>query len=266
MALVEEVQPPGRSWPAVLAPLALVVGLFGALVGDVVVGVVAAAAGASLTHPPKVVGLISTVIQDAAFVVAPVVLAAQYARPWPAQFGLRPTAVKRAAVAVAIGGAAFYAFAGVWITALHISDKEKLLDELGANQNAVALVAVCLLTCVIAPICEEFFFRGFFFTALRSRLGPWVAATITGLVFGAIHGASAPIGYLVPLAFFGFVLCLVYWRTGSLYPCIVLHALNNAIAVGQTEHWSWQIPVLIAAALGTIAVTLRSVARLAPAD
>ena len=266
MAVVEEVQPPARPWPAVLAPLALAVGFFGALLGDVVVSVVAAAAGASLSHPPKVVGLISTVIQDAAFVVAPVLLAAQYARPRAAEFGLRPTALKRAVLAVILGGVAFYVFAGAWISALKISDKEKLLDQLGANENAVSLVAVCLLTCVIAPICEEFFFRGFFFTALRSRLGPWLAATITGVVFGAIHGASAPIGYLVPLAFFGFVLCVIYWKTQSLYPCIALHALNNAIAVGQTEHWNWQIPVLVVAALATIAVTLRSVARLAPAQ
>jgi membrane protease YdiL (CAAX protease family) len=119
---------------------------------------------------------------------------------------------------------------------------------------------------VIAPVCEEFFFRGFFFTALRSWCGPWVAAVITGLVFGGIHAASAPVGDLVPLAFFGFVLCLVYWKTGSLYPCIALHALNNTLAVGQTEHWSWQIPLLIIGALATIALALMSVARLSRAQ
>ena len=45
--------------------------------------------------------------------------------------------------------------------------------------------------------------------------------------------------FLVPLAFFGFALCLIYDRTGSLYPCIGVHALNNAIATGAVFHTAW---------------------------
>ena len=63
----------------------------------------------------------------------------------------------------------------------------------------------------------------------------WPAAIITGLVFGAIHAGSAPAGFLCRSPFFGFVLCLLYWRTGSLYPCIALHALNNSLAFGVTR-------------------------------
>ena len=58
--------------------------------------------------------------------------------------------------------------------------------------------------------------------------------------------------FLVPLAVFGFVLCLLYWRTGSLYPCIALHALNNCLAFGVSQNWDWQIPVLMVAALTVI--------------
>jgi membrane protease YdiL (CAAX protease family) len=55
------------------------------------------------------------------------------------------------------------------------------------------------------------------------------------VVFGAIHapsGASA-----VPLLIvFGILLCLLRERTGSLYPCIALHALNNTFAyAGLTD-------------------------------
>jgi membrane protease YdiL (CAAX protease family) len=264
MAVVDQPAPQGR-WPAVLAPIALVAGFGGAIVGGIVVAVIAAVAGASLGHPPPVVGLISTVLQDVAFVASAVFFASQIARPRPADFGLRPAPIRRATVVLGIGYASFIGFSAIWVAALNIKDKEKLIDQLGANNSAVALVSVCLLTCVIAPICEEFFFRGFFFTALRNWCGPWVAAAITGLVFGAIHAGSAPAGYLIPLAFFGFILCIVYWKTGSLYPCIVLHALNNSIAFGITEHWDWQIPILVAASLATIVLALSSVARLAPA-
>jgi membrane protease YdiL (CAAX protease family) len=266
MAVAEELPRTERAWPAVLAPLALIAGFGGAVVGGLVVGVVAAVAGASFTHPPAAVTLISTMVQDWALVLSAVFFAAQVARPTPGQFGLRPTPIKRAAVALAVGYGSFIAFSAAWVAALDVKDKSKLVDQLGANDNAAALIAVILLTCVIAPICEEFFFRGFFFTAVRTRVGVWPAAAITGIVFGAIHLGSEPAGYLVPLAFFGFVLCIVYWKTGSLYPCIALHALNNSIAFGATEHWHWEIPLLAGASLGAIALVLASVARLAPAQ
>ena len=94
------------------------------------------------------------------------------------------------------------------------------------------MLAVVVLITVVAPLGEELFFRGFFFGALRNWRGPWPAALITGLVFGGIHVGSSPVGYLVPLLIFGVGLCLLYEWTGSLYPAIALHALNNSIALG----------------------------------
>ena len=43
------------------------------------------------------------------------------------------------------------------------------------------------------------------------------AAILTGILFGAAHLGSAPAQYLVPLGLFGVILCVVRWRTGSLY-------------------------------------------------
>jgi uncharacterized protein len=86
-------------------------------------------------------------------------------------------------------------------------------------------------------VAEEFFFRGFFYRALRSRYSVLVAVLIDGLVFGIIHyqGDGAE-GLLIvpPLAGLGIMFCLVLERTGSLYPVIALHALNNALAYGAT--------------------------------
>ena len=87
----------------------------------------------------------------------------------------------------------------------------------------------------------------------------WPAALLTGITFGAIHVGSAPVGYLVPLAALGVLLCLLYVRTGSLYPCIALHCLNNSIAFGVSQHWGWEIPVLLAGSLATIALILGAV-------
>ena len=43
--------------------------------------------------------------------------------------------------------------------------------------------------------------------------------------------------FLVPLGVFGALLCLLYYRTGSLLPCMVLHALNNSLALGVSQSW-----------------------------
>jgi membrane protease YdiL (CAAX protease family) len=125
------------------------------------------------------------------------------------------------------------------------------------------MVAVAALVAVVAPMAEELFFRGYFFTALRNWRGLWPAAIITGLVFGAIHAGSSPAGFLAPLALLGFLLCLLYERTGSLYPCIALHSLNNSVAFGVGQHWGWQIAVLAAASLTAIATVLIGVRRAA---
>jgi membrane protease YdiL (CAAX protease family) len=248
-------------WRAWMAPAALLAGLAGALVGGGVVYLIAAAFGASTDNPPASVNLVGTFVQDACLVVAAISFARLARRPSPAQFGLRLPRLKTAAGAVAVAWVAFFAFTAVWVAAVNVHQKDNLPDKLGANSSSIALAAVAVLVCVVAPIAEEFFFRGFFFPALKGAAGRWGAAVLTGLVFGAIHGGSAPVGYLVPLAFFGFVLCLLYERTGSLLPCMALHSLNNSLALGSSEHWSWQVPLLMGGALAVVATVIVPVAR-----
>ena len=250
-------------WSPWSAPLALLVAFGASLAGGVVVAVIGALAGASLDHPPPEVDIIATVLQDGALVASAVLFATS--PRLPRHFGLRPTRIKTALRLVVGSYIAFLAFTWTWTVALNLHERERVVDQLGANESTLALIAVSVLTCVVAPVCEEFFFRGFFFTALRNWHGTLPAALITGAVFGAIHAGSAPVGYLVPLAMLGVLLCLLYQATNSLYPCIVLHALNNSIAFGITEHWGWQIPVLAISSLAAIALLLRTVVRASPA-
>ena len=130
---------------------------------------------------------------------------------------------------------------------MHLHGTDKLPSELGATHSTAALVAAAVFVCAVAPIAEEFFFRGFIFGGLRNiplRIGrfdgsPWLAAVITGILFGLAHTGSASSQYLIPLGFLGFVLCLVRWRTRSLYPCMALHSANNALALGVNQlSWS----------------------------
>ncbi|MDX6666996.1 MAG: protease family protein [Solirubrobacteraceae bacterium] len=247
---------PQPRWPAWTAPVALIAGFSGALFGAIVIGIVASATGSSIEHPPPAAQITATAFQDMALIGSALVFARLSGRPRPWQFGLRPTRFWPALGWTALTWFGFLLFSAVWVSALAIKERDRLPDELGASSSSVALISVAVLVCVLAPVAEEFFFRGFFFNALRAWKGPLLAAILTGLVFGGIHAGSAPAPFLVPLAMFGFGLCLLYWRTGSLYPCIVLHSLNNSLAFGVSQHWGWQIPVLMLGANALIAAVI----------
>ncbi len=233
-------------WPAWSAPSAFLAAFAIAIVGGLVVAIVGGIFGASLQHPTPAVNIAATIVQDAAFVLAPLLFAWHFGSVLPAQFGLRRTPLWPALGWMALTLLAFYVLSGVWASVVHINERDQLPDDLGVHSSTVALVAVCVLVTVIAPIAEEFLFRGYIFTALRSWRGPWVAAVLTGLVFGGIHVASAPVVFLVPLALLGFLLCLLRWKTRSLLPCIAVHSLNNAIAFAVNEvHWTAGQTVLL---------------------
>lgn len=247
---------PRPHWPPWTAPVALVAGFAVALFGYLVLGGIASAAGADLEDPPAWVNIVATMVQGAGLIGSALLFANFTARPRARDFGLRATAFWPALGWMMLAWFAFFLFTATWVALLGIEERDDLPSELGADESTLALIAVGVLVTVVAPIAEEFFFRGYFFTALRNWRGLWPAAILTGVVFGGIHGGSAPVGYLVPLAVFGVALCLLYAHTGSLYPCIVLHALNNSLAFGVSQGWSWQIPLVMLGANAVVAAIL----------
>ncbi|HEY2054566.1 MAG TPA: CPBP family glutamic-type intramembrane protease [Solirubrobacterales bacterium] len=91
-------------------------------------------------------------------------------------------------------------------------------------------VVQVLLIVIAAPIAEETCFRGMLFGGLREKLPRLVAALITGLIFGGLHALTG-VTAVPPLIVFGFLLALLYERTGSIVPGILLHMINNSIAL-----------------------------------
>jgi uncharacterized protein len=117
------------------------------------------------------------------------------------------------------------------------------------------LILILFAVAVITPIAEELAFRGYLFPALTRWRGPWIGALLTALLFGAAHVLSSPIEAVPALAVFGFGACLLFWFTGSLLPCVALHAGNNAMVMSIGGDWTWQVPVAIVACV-TISVVL----------
>jgi membrane protease YdiL (CAAX protease family) len=257
--LPEGIVPPAARqprWPWWLPPLALL-GTFAIATVALIIGL----AVSGTTKPTPAVSLAATFVQDVSLIACAVLFSFLAGKPSAAQFGLRPTPFWRAVGWLLVAWVGFFVFSAFWsvlMKAVGVKLDDNLPQQLGADKSTAALVATAVLVCVVAPIAEEFFFRGFFFTALRGSVGLWWAAAITGLVFGLIH---FKLEFLAPLAVLGFALCLLYAKTGSLLPCIALHALNNSLAFGVTQGWTWEIPVTMVGALAVIALLVAPVIR-----
>ncbi|HVO14728.1 MAG TPA: type II CAAX endopeptidase family protein [Alphaproteobacteria bacterium] len=78
------------------------------------------------------------------------------------------------------------------------------------------------------PMAEELVFRGLFYRWLRVRWGVAPSAALSALLFGAVHGQlEVGIGaFLV-----GIILALAYERSRSLWPPIIIHAMQNSVSI-----------------------------------
>ena len=138
----------------------------------------------------------ATVVQDLGFVAVPAYLAARFAPLARAQFGLRRGFSLWRSLGLGAGAAVlFVAISQAWFWAVNNNGSEQgLVKDLGGTGGTLEILGACAVVCVVAPICEELLFRGFIFRALRNWRGVWPAALITGLLFAAVHGLSAPGG------------------------------------------------------------------------
>ncbi len=114
------------------------------------------------------------------------------------------------------------------ITVLHLNVQTN--DQLLLQQSKVAPIstyATLFVAVIIAPFCEEVFFRGFVFPGLRHGMSLGWAIIISSLLFGVAHAdpGSFPVLFVIGLA-----LAFLRWRTQSIWPCMILHMLNNGIA------------------------------------
>ena len=144
-----------------------------------------------------------------------------------AELGLRPTAPGQALRLAAGGYAAF--FCNLVVYGLLVQpEQQPVITEIASESHTAALIALGILVICVAPLSEEVFFRGFLFGGLRARFAFWPAALISGAIFGSLHLPA--VESVPPLALFGVVLAWVYERTGSIWPAIGVHALQNSLS------------------------------------
>lgn len=90
------------------------------------------------------------------------------------------------------------------------------------------VLAVFLVIALAPAVCEEMLFRGVIMHSLKAKYRVSSAIAITAALFGLYHMSLVK---FLPTGLLGLLLCLVVWKTGSIYPAMLMHFINNAISV-----------------------------------
>ena len=109
------------------------------------------------------------------------------------------------------------------------NDLEQMRQYLNFDQPAT-LIIMAVLAVVLAPLAEEFVFRGMLLAAFHKTIGVIGSAILLSALWSVMHwGYSSQ--NLVALFVLGLLFAYITWRTGSLWPAIVGHTANNLVAV-----------------------------------
>jgi membrane protease YdiL (CAAX protease family) len=206
-----------------------VLGVVLALGTGVVMGIPAAIIGAKPDGDLTTFGNVGVQLATAVgFLLVPMAIAAQRGAATIGEvlrrLGVRRFKPSTAAKWTAATIGAYLLFAFVYSALVVEPHQEDIADGFGPIPVQILLIVIA------APISEEICFRGMLFGGLRERLPRFAAALIAGLIFGGLHALTG-VTAVPPLIFFGFVLALLYEKTGSILPCILLHMLNNSVAL-----------------------------------
>lgn len=110
-----------------------------------------------------------------------------------------------------------------WLVTVAGGKLPQLYTDLATSGFVLALVSRALLP----ALCEEMAYRGYMLYSFNG-LDERKAVLLTGLLFGAMHLSLIR---LLPLALLGTIFALAVRRSGSIFPAMIMHFLNNTIAL-----------------------------------
>ena len=127
----------------------------------------------------------------------------------------------------------FLYFIPMWILATG-----NLWDGFALSYHGIELV-IAVLSMILVGFVEEMLFRGFLFSAMLSKERAAVAIIVSSLTFGMGHIINFFTGQtsfetIVQMIFaisWGFILTLVFYKSGSIFPCIIAHSMIDAFSM-----------------------------------
>jgi len=108
-----------------------------------------------------------------------------------------------------------------------------VLEAILKTPDLWAFAFAGLMAVVIAPLAEEFLYRGILLMTLVRHVGIVPALVVSSAVFAAAHFTAEPQA-LLPLFFLGMALGYIAYRTRSLVAPIIAHALFNGLMIFGT--------------------------------
>ena len=95
------------------------------------------------------------------------------------------------------------------------------------SNDIVSILFYVAVVSFVAPIWEEFIFRGFLLPSFTRYFRLDLSILLSSLVFALAHFSTER---LIPLTFLGMLMCVVYIRSKNILAPIILHSLWNAFA------------------------------------
>ncbi|MEH7537842.1 YaaC family protein, partial [Bacillus toyonensis] len=105
----------------------------------------------------------------------------------------------------------------------HVAEQQKQLGSLGL-QNSLQSIIYVLSVAIITPVKEEILFRGILYRFLEKKYNFLVGIIISSFIFGILHG-----GLLITATIMGIVFAMLYKKTQSIIPSIILHIVWNLL-------------------------------------
>ena len=139
-----------------------------------------------------------------------------------------PKEPKKAAGFAVVALGVILAAAAATSAAFDAGREQGLVPTRWDSGHAAAFFANAVVVVIAAPIVEELLFRGLGIGLLLEFFGPVLSIAVTGITFGLAHGLI--LGLLV-LSIFGATLGWLRWKTGSVYPGMIVHGCFNASAL-----------------------------------
>ncbi|MDF2018293.1 MULTISPECIES: CPBP family intramembrane glutamic endopeptidase [unclassified Bacillus (in: firmicutes)] len=103
------------------------------------------------------------------------------------------------------------------------AEQKKQLGSLGI-QNSIQSIIYVLSVAIITPVKEEILFRGILYRFLEKKYNFLVGIIISSFIFGILHG-----GLLITATIMGMVFAMLYKKTQSIIPSIILHIAWNLL-------------------------------------